>query len=180
MAFPVFFDTCSIYGSVLTDLILRLAEGGAFRPLWSQHVLQELEENLAERIGQDAAARRVGFMRRAFPDAEVTGYELLIDTMANDPKDRHVLAAAVCGNAAVIVTFNLDDFPDSALSSFDIIAIHPDEFLLDQFDLYRSLVVEVFEDLADTYERPPMTVEQLLSSLAPMTPQFVAAVRGEF
>lgn len=180
MAFPVFFDTCSIYGSVLTDLILRLAEGGAFRPLWSEHVLKELEENLAERIGELPAGRRIGFMRRAFPDAEVTGYEPLINTMSNDPKDRHVLAAAVCGNAAVIVTFNLDDFPAPALTPFDIAAIHPDEFLLDQFDLFRGLVVEVLEDLADTYEHPPMTVEQLLSSLESLTPQFVAALRAEF
>jgi hypothetical protein len=34
-------------------------------------------------------------MRRAFPDAEVRGYENLVETMTCDPKDGHVLAAAV-------------------------------------------------------------------------------------
>jgi predicted nucleic acid-binding protein len=48
-------------------------------------------------------------MRTSFPDASVTGHETLIDGMRNDPKDRHVLAAAVRGNAEVIVTFNLRD-----------------------------------------------------------------------
>ena len=33
-------------------------------------------------------------MNRAFPDAAVTGYEAMISDIANDPKDRHVLAAA--------------------------------------------------------------------------------------
>ena len=49
---------------------------------------------------------------RGVPDAEVTGYETLIDGMTNHEKDRHVLAAAVRGNAEVLVTFNLDDFPN--------------------------------------------------------------------
>ena len=49
----------------------------------------------------------------------------LVGGMTNDPKDRHVLAAAVRANAEVVVTFNLADFPDPALKTFDIIAIHP-------------------------------------------------------
>lgn len=50
-------------------------------------------------------------MCRSFPDATVAGYELLVDGMTNDPKDRHVLAAAVRANAEVVVTFNIRDFP---------------------------------------------------------------------
>jgi hypothetical protein len=71
-------------------------------------------------------------MSRSFPDALVTGYESLVDGMTNHPKDRHVLAAAVRANAEVIVTFNLRDFPEPALKPYDIAAIHPDDFLLDQ------------------------------------------------
>lgn len=37
--------------------------------------------------------------------------------MTNDPKDRHVLAAAVRGHAGLIVTANIKDFPASALDS---------------------------------------------------------------
>ena len=74
-------------------------------------------------------------MRRAFPLAVVDGYQPLMPAMTNDPKDRHVLAAAVRGEAALIVTADLRDFPPVALDPFDIEAISPDDFLLDQLDL---------------------------------------------
>jgi hypothetical protein len=43
-------------------------------------------------------------MNRHFPDAEITGYEQLVDSMTNDLKDRHVLATAVRGGAELLVT----------------------------------------------------------------------------
>ena len=52
--------------------------------------------------------------RKAFPDAEVTDYESLIPTLQNDPKDRHILAAAIRGNCPLILTFNLKHFPADA------------------------------------------------------------------
>jgi len=58
-------------------------------------------------------------MRRAFPDAEVRGYENLAETMTCDPKDRHVLAAAVRSDAAVLVTFNIGDFPDTSTAELE-------------------------------------------------------------
>ena len=59
-------------------------------------------------------------MNGAFPDALVVGYEALIGKMVNDPKDRHVLAAAVRGGAEVLVTENLRDFPVDAVRLYDI------------------------------------------------------------
>lgn len=90
-------------------------------------------------------------MTRSFPDALVTGYESLIDGMTNHPKDRHVLAASVRANAEVIVTFNLAGFPEPALKPYDVAAIHPDEFLLDQLDLYPGVTVEVLRQQAASY-----------------------------
>jgi len=51
----------------------------------------------------------------------------------------------VRGNVEVLVTFNLRDFPDSALKPFDIEAVHPDDFLLNQLDLYPGVVVGCLE-----------------------------------
>lgn len=118
MAFTAFLDTNALYGEYLCDTLLRLAEAGAYRPQWSAGVLEELERNLVEKAGlaTESARRRISAMQRAFPDAEVQGYETLIESMTCDAKDRHVLAAAVRGQSEVLVTFNGDDFPDAPIA----------------------------------------------------------------
>jgi predicted nucleic acid-binding protein len=59
----------------------------------------------------------------------------MISDMANDPKDRPVLAAAIRGGAEVLVTENHRDFPPHAVRPYGIEVISQDAFLLDQFDL---------------------------------------------
>jgi hypothetical protein len=114
----------------------------------------------------------------SFPDALVTGYESLVDGMRNAPKDHHVLAAAVRANAEVLVTFNVRDFPEPALKPYDITAVHPDEFLLDQLDLYPGVTVEVLRQQAAAYRREPRTVPGILVLLERSgVPQFAAEVR---
>jgi predicted nucleic acid-binding protein len=167
MAFPAFLDTCAIYGSYVADTLLRIAEAGAFRPLWSAEVLSELERALMKNAGltEQRARHRTTTMRKAFPEAEIFGSDSLVDAMTCDTKDRHVLAAAVIANAEVLVTFNLKDFPPESTDPYDIQVIHPDEFLLDQLDLYPGLVVRSLHEQVDAYRNPAMTVEDLLAHL---------------
>jgi len=68
----------------------------------------------------------------------VEGFEFLIPTLTCDPKDRHVLAAAIQGRAATTVTVNLRDFPRASLAPFGITAEHPDTFLLRLFVAHAS------------------------------------------
>lgn len=117
-------------------------------------------------------------MTRSFPDALVTGYESLTGGMANHPKDRHVLAAAARANAEVVVTFNLNDFPEAALKPYDVEAIHPDEFLLDQLDLYPGVTIDVLRHQAASYRRVPNTIPDILVLLERTgVPRFAAEVR---
>jgi hypothetical protein len=102
--------------------------------------------------------RLLGQMVTAFPDAEITGYQLLIDGLTCDPKDRHVLAAAVRSAAEAIVTFNTDDFPDHSVEEFDLGVIHPDSFLLDLLDLAPCAVVEELTQQAAANRRTPGTL----------------------
>lgn len=179
MAFPAFFDTCALYGATLNDLILWLAEGGTFRPLWSEGIMSELKKNLVENgHDQELIEKRLSQMRAVFPDAMVDGYEPLIEGMTCDPKDRHVLAAAVRANAEVLVTFNLKDFPDSCVEGYEIEIVHPDDFLLDQLDLYPKLVVDSLVRLTTLYKTPQVTMEDLLEMLIRSgVPNFVDEVR---
>lgn len=138
---PVFFDTCVLLKPYLCDTIPTVAESGIYRPLWSSGVLTELDRNLRKRGASEQQVRhRLEQMTRHFPDAEITGYEQLVDSMTNDPKDRHVLAAAVRGGAEVLVTENLKDFPGSAAPPYGLDVLHQDEFLLDQFELAPEVV----------------------------------------
>jgi predicted nucleic acid-binding protein len=182
VAFSAFLDTCVLYPAYLCDTLLRLAEAEAYRPLWSADVLTELRRNLIERgIEAERVDHRIAQMSRSFPDATVTGYESLVDAMTNHPKDRHVLAAAVRASAEVVVTFNLSDFPEAALKPYDVFAIHPDDFLLDQLDLYPGLTVEVLRQQASAYHRDPTTVLGVLVLLERAgVPQFAGEVRRHF
>lgn len=164
--FPVFFDTCVLLKSYVCDTVLSIAEDGLFRPLWSTHVLDELERNLIKR-GATAAqvAHRVDQMRVHFPDACVQGYEALIDVMTNHPKDRHVAAAAIRGSAELLVTENLKDFPGQALDAYDLTAVSQDEFLLDQLDLAQGVVLASLHRQVSRYRREPRTVSDLLAIL---------------
>lgn len=168
MAFPAFLDTCVLYGSTVNDTLLRIAEEGAFRPHWSSHVLDELQRNLVSKAGlaPERVARRIYAMNRAFPDAEVLGYERLTDAMSCDPKDRHVLAAAAHGRCEVLVTFNVRDFPRSSLEGLELSVVHPDAFLLDQIDLYPGRVGRALVGQATESDRPRLTMGSLLSALA--------------
>lgn len=180
MAFPALLDTCTLYGYHLCDLILRLAEARTFRPLWSDDILKELESNLISQAGNtDQQVRhRVAEMKRHFPDAEIEEYAALIPVMTCDAKDRHVLAAAVRANVEVIVTFNLRDFPKSSVEPYDIRVLHPDEFLLDQLDLYPDAVLGSLRRQVDSYRNPPIARDELFSALTRAgVPNFVEAAR---
>jgi len=121
----------------------------------------------------EKAARLREHMERFFPDAMVTDYEHLIDAMPNDPKDRHVAAAAVQASAQLIVTSNLKDFralPDG------VEAQSPDEFLCSLFDLDSEGFVQLLREQAGDLRRPAVSFEQLLSRLGRIVPEFAATI----
>jgi predicted nucleic acid-binding protein len=165
VAFAVVLDTCVLYPAHLRDVLLRLAERGTYRPLWSPDIVDELRRNLIEIASEHSVDRLVGEMTHAFPDALVTGYEALIDGLSCDPKDRHVLAAAVRADAAAIVTFNLDDFPAGSVRPYQVEVLHPDEFLLDQLDLAPSAVLDELKLQAAANRREPRSVATLVDAL---------------
>ena len=180
MAFPVVLDTCTLFPIGLADLLLRLAEAKVFRPLWSVEILGELERNLISKgkASPVLARKRVAAMRQAFPDAMVENYEDLVTATTCDPKDRHVMAAAVRSNAELIVTFNLKDFPVTALRDYDLEAISPDDFLLDQLDLFPEITLGCLAQQAADYRNPRFTLFELVNALDQIgLPLFCAAVR---
>ena len=117
-------------------------------------------------------------MNDTFGAAEVSSEAIaqLESSMTNDPDDRHVLAAAVASSAQVIVTFNLGHFPDER--SFGIEARHPDEFLMNRFDLDPAAVRATIEQQAADLTNPPLSPDDVLNRLAASVPTFADAVRS--
>src|ERR1700735_968201 len=163
----VLLDTCVLLKSYLCDTLLSVAEVGTFRPLWSDHVLEELRRNLVKAGAKpEAVEHRLGQMTTYFPDARVTGYEKLIGSMTNHPKDRHVLAAAVAGRADMLVTENLKDFPLRSVEHLEITVAGQDDFLLGLLELHPDAVRAALRRQASRYRREPRSVTALLSILA--------------
>ncbi|GGT46284.1 PIN domain-containing protein [Streptomyces atratus] len=174
----VVLDTCVLFPNYLRDTLLRLAEVELYEPLWSTDILDELTRNVGERIGALKAKGIVEAMAGTFPDSLVSGYEALIPAMANDPKDRHVLAAAVRGQAHAVVTLNVTDFPAEASDPYEIEVMRPDDFLLDMLDLAPVEMNSVLRAQVGSYRREPRDLHGLLDRLdAGGVPQFAAEFR---
>lgn len=167
MASRAVLDTCALYPAHLRDTLLRLAERHLYVALWSADILEELRSNLTRAgLAPNSVERLIAEMRRAFPDSEVRGYEALIDVMECDPKDKHVLAAAVRADAAALVTFNTSDFPSESFEQFAIEVLEPDDFLLDLLGLAHETVIADLEAQAAANRASPKTLPELLGALA--------------
>ncbi len=172
-------DTCVLYPITLCDTLLRFAEDGFYRPHWSEETLAELVRNLVSEAGltQEAAQRRVEHMTAAFPEALVEGCQRLVPVMPNNPKDRHVLAAAVMSNSQIVVTSNMRHFPADALRQFNVEAQPPDLFLLHQSNLDPRAAAAVLRRQAAEKSSPPRRTADVLARLNVNAPTFVHAMR---
>jgi predicted nucleic acid-binding protein len=169
MAFVVVYDANVLYPSVLRDILIRVAQSGLVQAKWTDAILDETFRNLRDKnphLDPLKLARTRELMLRSVPDCLVKGYEPLIQALhLPDSDDRHVLAAAVRAKAQAIVTYNLRDFPEEILSSWDVEAIHPDAFLEAQIDLAPEIVYGEIRRVADSWKRPPGTVVDVIERL---------------
>ena len=127
-------DACILFPTVMREVLMGVAEAGGFTPLWSEKILGEWRHTAAK-LGPEAdavAGGEIALMNARWPDALVAFDVDIIDELSlPDRNDRHVLAAAITGNAEAILTKNLKDFPTRALARYDVLRREPDEFLLE-------------------------------------------------
>lgn len=171
--YSVVLDTCVLMPMPLCDTLLRMAESPRlYLPKWSDKILEELSRNLVKSLNltPQQAAHREAEMKKAFPEACVEGYEPLIESMTNDPKDRHVLAAAIRSKSELIVTYNKRDFPKESLSPWSIEVRGPSTFLKDLYDLEPGIVSQKLNDQASNLG---ISMETLLLKLRTNVPGFV-------
>lgn len=170
--FPVItalLDANVLYPAPLRDYLLHLASPGVYEPIWTAAIQDEWIRNLVKarpdiNSANLEATRRS--MEKAFPGSNVVGYEFLIERLLlPDPDDRHVLAAAIKGEAQVIVTANLKDFPSTALKPYALRAEHPDVFISRHIDRDRQKALKALENQVKALKNPPLSRGKVLENL---------------
>ncbi len=126
-------DACVLFPAVLREIVTGVAARGGFQPLWSARILAEWQR-AAVRLGPEGAAQAsadIARLRTRWPQAEIAADPALEARLAlPDPADAHVLATAITGGAARIMTLNLRDFPSRALAPEGVVAEAPDTLLM--------------------------------------------------
>lgn len=179
-SFKVVLDACAIFPASIRDTLFRAADAGLYRIHLTDDILEELRRNLISQRGvpEDKARRLIDTIKNFFPESLITQHILLIESMPNNEKDRHVLAAAVACNAQVIVTQNLKDFPQHLLSPFEVEAQSPDGFLVHLFHLSPETMLKIIIEQAGDLRLPSTTVPELLDTLKQHVPTFVGLVEN--
>lgn len=174
--FHVLIDACVLANQGVCDLLLSLAERPRhFVPRWSALILQEVERTHRDKLSWPEHLVEL-FQRNvslSFPEAEVTGFEKFIPSLTNHEKDRHVLAAAICGGCQVILTFNLRHFGAEHLAPHHVSAVHPEDYLLTLYELEPRQVTAVLGEIAG---RRQIETEDLLIRLGVVVPKFSSRV----
>lgn len=152
-------DACVLVPMGLCDSLLSIARTGIYRPIWSDEILAE---------------DRIAAMNEAFPDALVSAWRPMLSAVpdAVDPKDRHVVAAALQGQANVIVTDNLRDFAPAALASLNLSVQSADEFLVSQFEVDPLLAAAGVRQQLARLQRPPRTPAEHIELIRPSLPSY--------
>ncbi|BDG16570.1 PIN domain-containing protein [Thermus brockianus] len=176
----LFLDACVLYPTQTRDLFMRLALEGLVRLKWSQRVQEEWIRNFLQKrpdLGPEQVERVRAMpakMEAALKPHEplVEGYEHLVaEVHLPDEDDCHVVAAAHWGGAEAILTFNLHDFPEEDLARFDLVALHPDAFLVELADaLIREnavpgTILKILRNQRGQLRNPPLEAPAFLESL---------------
>lgn len=170
--YRIFIDACVLANFGVCDLLLRLSERPRLIvPHWSAEVLTEVHRTQVEKLNwpPELADSFQIEIRKAFPDAEVAGYESMLPALNNHAKDKHVLAAAIHGNCPLILTFNLKHFPAEALKPWSICASHPQDYL---FILYEMEPAQVTACLGEIAGRRGLEIQDVLIRLGKTLPSF--------
>jgi len=136
MAFAALYDANVLIPHEIRDILMISAATRQHAVYWSKDIFDEWTRNAVRKklSTEENVLRFQQIMNEMFPDALISRsrYERLIDSMTNDLKDRHVLAAAVVAEADVLVTVDVNDFPKDSVEPYNIEVQTPDQFVRHQ------------------------------------------------
>ena len=140
--YPALLDANVLHPAFVRGALLWFAEQRLFQPHWTAEILTEWRRSVLRRfkdLDEGKLLAKQAEMNEFFPDAEITGYERFTPCVElPDGGDNHVLAAAVVGRCAGIVTSNTKHFPAEVTKPLGIEVIHPDDFIVNIIDLHPT------------------------------------------
>jgi len=164
------YDANVLFSASLRDFVVWLGIERACHPIWTETIHSEWMENVLLKRSETQRSkleRTRDLMNSNLSSALVTNYESLIPTLTlPDENDRHVLAAAIRGEANHIVTFNLKDFPPNILGQYEIAAIHPDDFVIALLEANPETVLKAANQHRASLKKRPKSPEEYLLKMA--------------
>lgn len=162
-----FLDANVIRGQLTTDVLLSVAEQGAFQPQWTQEVIDEMRRNRPSSVSEKAIDRRIAMMNEAFEDALTeTPPRALQDEMRADRKDQHVLAGAVHGRSDVLVTNNVKDFHPPTAGPHAMRVEKLNAFLIRKLDEDPQRVQAGLQEMVNRNRWEPQSMPALIDMMA--------------
>jgi len=181
MSTKAFLDANVLFPGYLADLLLSIAGPETFLPCWSEEVMNELRRNLLNRVGVNSSKieKRIRVMNDSFPTATIYHYDKLESSLTEvNPKDRHVLAAAIAAGANSLVTLNLKDFPKDMKEKYGVELLSPDAFFSDQFSQNPEEVTYRLALLLKRWNNPKINIDQLIVIFRGVLPDFTKAIEA--
>ena len=156
-------DACVLVGAYHRNLLLSLAKGGLYVPLFSNKILDEVEKTISEILNPNVGKHQRLIISEAFPDTIVSGYEWREQSIIlPDEGDNHIMALGVNSFADIIVTNNLKDFPTDYLESFQLTAQSCDKFLSDIISTSELKAFHAIEVMRARLTKPSYSFNELI------------------
>jgi len=187
-------DANVLYPAGSRDLFMRVHVEGVFQPRWTARIHDEWIRNVAanERIPRTKLEQVRKLMDRHAADALVRGWQRFLPRLAAtgiDPKDRHVVAAALkaradCGGEGevTIVTSDIRGFPARELEPLGLVRSLPDAFTLTLLERDPDRVLTALAKMRAALTRPAFSrdrfVDELLAGHFPALARAVGPLRS--
>lgn len=170
-------DANVLYPAGSRDFFMRVHVEGVFQPKWTAQIHDEWIGNVSENEGIPRAEleRCRKLMDQHASDALVRGWKRFLPQLggtAIDPKDHHVVAAALKAQAdagpdgqVIIVTSNIRHFPMRDLQALGLSRIRPDAFAFDLFRYDADRVVVALAKMRAALKHPPFSRDRFVDEL---------------
>ena len=167
-------DANVLFSAPKRDLIVSLSRAGLLHPFWTDIIISETRSALEKRFlrlnkgilrSRRDALRAVNALERHNPRSRLIGDFSSPPDHINlpDPKDNHVLYAAIECDADYIVTENIQDFPPNDLESFKIETRTADRLISETIEEFPLIAFDAIRTLQLRMVNPPVALDELLS-----------------